>query len=100
MNHRLLLVLAAIVLVAIGAASLVAANVLGAQRVADNGRVAVHERPSGDEHGPEGEFHRFRLGTVNGERLTPNRDDFAARTSADGPLLLFLPATRDRKSVV
>ncbi|MCS5493989.1 BPSS1187 family protein [Curtobacterium flaccumfaciens] len=96
MSHRLLLVLAAIVLVAIGAGSLVAANVLGAQRVADNGRVAVHERPSGDEHGPDGEFHRFRLGTVNGERLTPNRDDFAARTSADGPLLLFLPATRAR----
>lgn len=54
MNHRLALILAALVLVAIGAASLVAANVLGAQRVADNGRVAVHERPSGDEHGPEG----------------------------------------------
>ncbi|MBK0296736.1 hypothetical protein IAE22_32940, partial [Bacillus sp. S34] len=37
---------------------------------------------------------RFRLGTINGQRLEPNRDDFAARTNADGPLLLFLPATR------
>ncbi|ROP66663.1 BPSS1187 family protein [Curtobacterium sp. PhB115] len=108
MKHRLLLIVAAVVLVAIGCGALVAANVLGADRVAQHGRVAaadrprssgpagVDEPPSGDEFGPDGEFHRFRLGTINGERLAPNRDDFAARTSADGPLLLFLPATRSR----
>lgn len=102
MKHRLLLVIAAIVLVAIGGGALVAANLLGAQRIEDEGRAPTTDRshaesaPSGDDLGPAGEFHRFRLGTVNGERLTPNRDDFAARTSADGPLLLFLPATRSR----
>lgn len=94
MKHRALLVIAAVLLVAIGGASLVAANVLGGQRVAQHGRVAVVERPHGDGHGPAGEFHRFRLGTINGQRLEPNRDDFAARTDAAGPLLLFLPATR------
>ena len=94
MKHRLLLVVAAVVLVAIGVGALVGANVLGGQRVAQHGRVAAAERPHGDQHGPAGEFHRFRLGTINGQRLEPNRDDFAARTNADGPLLLFLPATR------
>jgi len=94
MKHRLLLVVAAVVLVAIGVASIVAANVLGGQRVEQHGRVSAADRPHGDEHGPAGEFHRFRLGTINGQRLEPNRDDFAARTNADGPLLLFLPATR------
>lgn len=96
MRHRLLLIVAAVVLLAIGGASLVAANVLAGQRVAQHGRVSAAERPRGDQHGPEGEFHRFRLGSVGGERLEPNRDDFAARTNADGPLLLFLPATRAR----
>jgi hypothetical protein len=96
MKHRVLLVLAAVLLVAIGAASLVAANVLGGDRVAEHGRVSAADRPRGDEHGPVGEFHRFRLGTINGQRLEPNRDDFAARTDSGGPLLLFLPATRAR----
>jgi hypothetical protein len=94
MKHRLLLIVAAVVLVAMGAAALVAANVLGGQRVEQHGRISAADRPHGDAHGPEGEFHRFRLGTINGQRLEPNRDDFAARTNADGPLLLFLPATR------
>jgi hypothetical protein len=96
MKHRLLLLLAAVVLVAIGAGALVAANVLGGQRVEQHGRVAAADRPHGNGRGPAGEFHRFRLGTVNGQRLEPNRDDFAARTNAAGPLLLFLPATRAR----
>jgi len=94
MRHRLLLAVAAVVLVAIGIASVVAANITAAQRVEQHGRISAADRPSGDEHGPEGEFHRFRLGSVDGQRLEPNRDDFAARTDADGPLLLFLPATR------
>ncbi|WP_420367821.1 BPSS1187 family protein [Curtobacterium sp. L1-20] len=94
MKHRVFLVLAAVLLLAIGAASLVAANVLGGQRVEQHGRVAAADRPHGDARGPDGEFHRFRLGTINGQRLEPNRDDFAARTDAQGPLLLFLPATR------
>ena len=94
MKHRLLLVLAAVLLVAIGVASLVAANVLAGDRVEQHGRVSAADRPRGDEHGPDGEFHRFRLGSIGGERLEPNRDDFAARTNANGPLLLFLPATR------
>jgi hypothetical protein len=94
MKHRLLLVVAAVVLVAIGIASLVAANVLGGQRVEQHGRVAAADRPRGDENGPDGSLHRFRLGTIDGERLRPNRDDFAARSDAEGPLLLFLPATR------
>jgi hypothetical protein len=46
----------------------------------------------------EGDFRRFRLGSVAGERLTPNRDDFAARTVSNGPLLLFFPATGSRPS--
>lgn len=94
MKHRVLLVLAAVLLIAIGGASVVAANVLGGQRVEHHGRVSAADRPRGDEHGPAGELHRFRLGTINGQRLEPNRDDFAARTDAEGPLLLFLPATR------
>lgn len=39
-------------------------------------------------------FHRFRLDAVAGAQLTPNRRDLAARTVPNGPLLLFLPATR------
>ncbi|MFZ7088686.1 BPSS1187 family protein [Curtobacterium sp. RRHDQ10] len=41
-------------------------------------------------------FQRFRLDAVDGARLRPNHDDLAARTVANGPLLLFLPATRAR----
>lgn len=48
---------------------------------------------SDEEH-----FRRFRLDTVDGARLSPNRDDLAARTSARGPLLVFLPATRAQPS--
>jgi hypothetical protein len=96
MKHRLLLVVAAVVLVAIGLGTLVAANVLAGQRVADHGREPAHGRPRSDARGPQDEFHRFRLGAIDGERLEPNRDDFAARTASDGPLLLFLPATRAR----
>lgn len=94
MKHRVLLLAAFVVLVAIVAGAFVGANVLAGQRTADQGRTAAQERARGDEHGPDGEFHRFRLGSVAGERLEPNRDDFAARTAASGPLLLFLPATR------
>ncbi|MFZ6992153.1 BPSS1187 family protein [Curtobacterium sp. RRHDQ66] len=93
MRHRLLIVIALIVLVAIGAAALVAANVMGEQRVEDHGRRPANAQPR-NTHGPQDEFHRFRLGAIDGERLEPNRDDFAARTASDGPLLLFLPATR------
>ncbi|MBT2503233.1 hypothetical protein [Curtobacterium sp. ISL-83] len=92
-RHRLLLAVASVVLVAMGLAALVAANVLGGERVAEHGLVAAHAAPRNDT-GPAGQFHRFRLGSVGGKRLEPNRDDFAARTNADGPLLLFLPATR------
>jgi hypothetical protein len=43
--------------------------------------------------------HRFRLGAApDGERLRPDRRDLAARTVANGPLLLFLPATRAKPS--
>ncbi len=94
MKHRVLLAVAFVLLLAIGTGTVVAANVLAAQRLADDGRTAAQERTRGDEHGPDGEFHRFRLGSIAGERLEPNRDDFAARTDRDGPLLLFLPATR------
>lgn len=93
MRHRLLIVIALVVLVAIGAAALVAANVMGEQRVEDHGRQPANAQPR-STHGPQDEFHRFRLGAIDGERLEPNRDDFAARTASDGPLLLFLPATR------
>ncbi|MBK0296878.1 hypothetical protein IAE22_33845, partial [Bacillus sp. S34] len=44
MKHRLLLILAAVVLVAIGGAALVAANVLGGQRVEQHGRVSAAAR--------------------------------------------------------
>ena len=37
---------------------------------------------------------RFRLGGPDAPRLDPDRPDRAARTSAAGPLLVFLPATR------
>ncbi|KQO64773.1 BPSS1187 family protein [Curtobacterium sp. Leaf261] len=40
------------------------------------------------------DFTRFRIGAIDGNRLTPNKTDFAARTVDDGPLMLFLPATR------
>ncbi|WP_123653527.1 MULTISPECIES: BPSS1187 family protein [unclassified Curtobacterium] len=102
MRHRVLLILAAVLLVAIGGGTLVAANVMAEQRVEQHGREAVHAnggrntKARGDANGPQDEFHRFRLGAIDGERLSPNRDDFAARTASDGPLLLFLPATRAR----
>lgn len=41
---------------------------------------------------------RFRLQESNGVEYTPNAMNFAARTSPDSPLLLFLPATRERPS--
>jgi hypothetical protein len=47
---------------------------------------------------PDDRFRRFRLDAVDGTSLTPNRDDLAARTVANGPLLLFLPATRAQPS--
>ncbi|GGK88232.1 hypothetical protein JOE58_000970 [Curtobacterium luteum] len=94
MKHRVLLLVAFVLLLATGAGTVVAANVLAAQRLSDDGRTAAQERTRGDRSGPDGEFHRFRLGSIAGERLEPNRDDFAARTNADGPMLLFLPATR------
>jgi hypothetical protein len=96
MKHRVLLLLAAIVLVAIGGGTLVAANVMAEQRVEQHGRQPANARPHGNSRGPQDEFHRFRLGAIDGERLEPNRDDFAARTASAGPLLLFLPATRAR----
>ena len=93
-THHRLLVVAVIVLVAMGLAALVGANVLGGQRVAEGGRPAQPHRTLEPGEAPHSEFHRFRLGAIDGERLAPNRDDFAARTSPSGPLLLFLPATR------
>lgn len=36
----------------------------------------------------------FRLPTLDGQQYTPNARNIAMRTRADGPLLLFLPATR------
>ncbi len=42
------------------------------------------------------DFRRFRLGAVDGAQLTPNQDDYAGRTVANGPLLLFFPATGAR----
>ncbi|WP_181436356.1 hypothetical protein [Curtobacterium sp. MCBD17_008] len=94
--HHRLLVVAVLVLVAIGLASLVGANVLGGQRVAEGGRPGLPHRTLGPEETPHDVFHRFRLGSIDGERLSPNRNDFAARTTPDGPLLLFLPATRSK----
>ncbi|PZE67471.1 hypothetical protein [Curtobacterium sp. MCBD17_021] len=94
--HHRLVVVAVLVLVAIGLASLVGANVLGGQRVAEGGRPGQPHRTLQPGEAPHSQFHRFRLGAIDGERLSPNRDDFAARTSPDGPLLLFLPATRSK----
>jgi hypothetical protein len=92
--HNRLAVVAVLVLVAIGLAALLGANVLAGQRVAAGGRPAEPHRTLESGDAPHGDFHRFRLGAIDGERLSPNRDDFAARTSPKGPLLLFLPATR------
>ncbi|HEX4442485.1 MAG TPA: hypothetical protein VHZ81_02845 [Galbitalea sp.] len=41
---------------------------------------------------------RFRLHGGDGVVYTPNAMNYAARTNASGPLLLFLPATRERPS--
>jgi hypothetical protein len=54
-----------------------------------------HDAPAGSD--PD-RFQRFRLRTDDGTRLRPNRADLAARTVANGPLLLFLPATRAQPS--
>ncbi|PZE28799.1 hypothetical protein [Curtobacterium sp. MCBD17_028] len=51
-----------------------------------------HVGPPAETH----DFRRFRIGAVDGQRLTPNATDFASRSVGDGPLLLFLPATRAR----
>lgn len=40
--------------------------------------------------------HWFRMSTVVGEPLAPNQRNYAARTTATGPLLLFLPATGEQ----
>ena len=82
MKHRVLLAVAFVLLLAIGAGTVVAANVLAAQRLADDGRTAAQERTRGDAHGPDGEFHRFRLGSIAGERLEPNRDDYRTATES------------------
>ncbi|WIB58743.1 hypothetical protein DEJ13_09670 [Curtobacterium sp. MCLR17_007] len=94
MRHRILLLVAAIVLVAIGGGAVIAANLTAERREEQHGRAPATAQARGGERGPADEFHRFRLGAIDGERLEPNRDDFAARTASDGPLLLFLPATR------
>ena len=97
MTHRWAVAVAAVCLVVVGVLALVSANTsAGIRAAATESPTPSSERARGDGHGPVGEFHRFRLGSVDGERLTPHRDDFAARTSVDGPLLLFLPATRAR----
>lgn len=74
--------------------------------VAVDRRADAHEAASARAHAPSGslgqvavphddrDFTRFRIGAIDGARLTPNKTDFAARTVGDGPLLLFLPATR------
>ena len=41
---------------------------------------------------------RFRLHDGDGVVYTPNAKNYAARTGTTGPLLLFLPATRERPS--
>ena len=41
---------------------------------------------------------RFRLHGAEGVDYTPNAMNYASRTSPDSPLLLFLPATRQRPS--
>jgi len=94
--HRRFTVVTLVVLVAVGLATFIGSNVLAAERVADHGRPSQPHRSAAASAPPHGQFHRFRLGTIDGERLEPNRDDFAARTSPAGPLLLFLPATRSR----
>ncbi|KQO64772.1 hypothetical protein ASF23_00810 [Curtobacterium sp. Leaf261] len=65
----------------------------------------THDRRHGahrDRGAPPGSdpdrFQRFRLGGAEGATLRPNRDDLAARSVANGPLLLFLPATRAQPS--
>lgn len=49
--------------------------------------------PSADR---SGHSWRFRLGNLDGQRLVPDADQFAARTEDSGPLLVFLPATGAR----
>jgi hypothetical protein len=96
-RHALRVSVAALCLLVLAAGALVAADV-----VADHRTVGAQERgrqPSGSlghvaEPRDEDDFTRFRIGSVDGTTLSPNRTDFAARTVANGPLLLFLPATR------
>ncbi|MFZ7088687.1 BPSS1187 family protein [Curtobacterium sp. RRHDQ10] len=81
--------------------AVVVALFVAVDRTADHraARAAASHAPTGDlGHvtipGDRQDFTRFRIGAIDGTRLTPNKTDFAARTVDDGPLMLFLPATR------
>jgi hypothetical protein len=62
----------------------------------------ANARPAGPTHPHHAKVYRvherFRLHNDGGVTYTPNAMNYAARTSASAPLLLFLPATRARPS--
>ena len=99
MHHSIGIPLARIA--AIGSAVL-AASVLTLMLVADPAAAVMpgSEKPPANSSGGASVDHRipaltpFRLGAIDGQKLIPNRDNVASRTTASGPLLLFLPATR------
>lgn len=78
-------------------------------RAADDAAGTVHEAPAGVlpagvrdgpdaarallPAGTEGRAWRFRLHELDGIPLAPDAAQYAARTTARGPLLVFLPAT-------
>jgi pimeloyl-ACP methyl ester carboxylesterase len=66
--------------------------------VAEAHRAPAQSQPHAGTPRDETDFRRFRIGSVAGRELTPNAQDFAARTVANGPLLLFFPATGSEPS--
>lgn len=100
MRHLIRVTLAVVGIVALAIAVLIgvqtdqhAKSVAAAARIAHARALAQREQAISKN---VDDFRRFRLGAVAGAQLTPNQDDYAARTVANGPLLLFFPATGAR----
>jgi hypothetical protein len=79
-----IVVIAFVVAGLVGAPSIARARAAGPTPAVQAAPYLVHER--------------FRLHNDGGVIYTPNAMNYAARTNATGPLLLFLPATRERPS--